>query len=165
MFHKSVAAMAAVVITCSFAHAQTETVKLHSFEDGVVYTKPYTGLKGSWNEEFGFAAPLVTSGKWTLKYNLAYIQTWPLKTEVGPQWTAGATVVYQLMDTGIMPGLYTKAKNNLQGLWQQESGITAKWRMGKLGLVGNAGYIFDYPRNPSAAPKWQVGVSFCYFLK
>jgi len=159
------ASVGAAVFVFGVAAASTDEIKWHGFDEGSLYTKPYTGLKGSWNEEFGVAAPLATYGRWTFKYNLAYIQTWPLKTEVGPQWTAGGTVVYQLTDSGLKPGLYTKAKNNLQGLWQEESGLTAKWKLGQFGLVGNAGYIFDYPRDASAKPKWQIGLSLNYYFK
>ena len=157
--------LSTALFLCVTAAAKADDFKFHPFEDGSIYTKPFTGLKGSWNEEFGVAGPILTSGPWTFKYNLAYIQTWPLKTEVGPQWTAGGTIVYQLSDKGLMPGLYSKAKNNLQGLWQQESGLTAKWRKGEYGLVANAGYIFNYPRDASAKPLWQVGLSLNYYFK
>ena len=155
----------AAIFVCGVASASTDAIQFHSIEDGSIYTKPYTGLKGSWNEEFGVAAPFATYDKWTLKYNVAYIQTWPLKTEVEPIWTEGATVVYQLSDKGVMPGLYTKLKGNQPGPWQQESGLTAKWRTGQFGLVGNAGYVYDYPRDPSAKPLWQIGLSLNYYFK
>jgi len=154
-----------LVAASSAAFADTPQLNFHSFEDGNIYTKPYTGLKGSWNEELGYSAPLVTTGQWTLKYNVAYIQTWPLKTEVEPQWTAGATIVYQLSNQGLQPGLYTKIKSSLDGLWQQETGLTAKYRMGQYGLIGNAGYVLNYPHFTNVKPRWQVGVSFAWYLK
>ena len=146
--------------------ALADDIQFHSLGDGSIYEKPFTNLKGQWNNESGFAAPLLTSGPWVAKYNVAYIQTYPLKWKVGPQWTAGGTIVYELdKKAKIVPGLYTKAKNNLQGLWQEETGFTARTRVGRYGLVFNAGYLFDYPYHSDARPKWQIGLSLNYYFK
>lgn len=165
MLNRSTAALIATAFVFAIGgRASADEIKFHSINDGSVYDKPFTNLKGQWNNEFGVGAPLVTTGPWVAKWNLAYIQTFPLKSSVKPQWTAGGTIVYEFGGKPVVPGLYSKIKNNLQGLWQQESGFTARTRVGQYGLVFNAGYIFDYPRNNHAAPKWQIGLNFNYYF-
>ncbi len=146
--------------------AMADDIKFHSIGDGSVYEKPLTNLQGKWQNEIGVAAPLATSGPWTLKYNIAYLQTFPLKTKVGPLWTSGIGLVYEFDKTSVVKsGIYTKTKNDLFGTWVQESGYTARTRMGQYGLVLNAGYIFKYPFSSHAGPKWQVGLALNYYFK
>ena len=146
--------------------AQADDLKFHPITDGAVYVKPFTNLKGKWNNEYGISVPLITSGNAILKYNIGYVQTYPLAWKAAPQWTAGTTLVYEFDKSGnIKSGVYSKIKNNLLGVWQQESGYTARTRVGRYGIVFNAGYIWNYPYDSSAAPKWQLGLSLNYHFK
>ena len=167
MFNRNyMAALSAACLLAVAGNAMGDDLKFHPIGDGSIYEKPFTNLYGKWNSETGIAAPLATDGNFVFKYNLAYIQTFPLKWKVGPQWTAGAAIVYEFdKKSAVKSGIYTKAKNNLQGLWQEESGYTARTRMGQYGLVLNAGYLWNYPYKSHQGPLWQVGLSLNYYFK
>jgi hypothetical protein len=139
--------------------------KFHSLDSGYIYTKPASDLDGKWKEEFGVGAPFLTGKNWLVKWNAAYSHSFPKAFNVAPAWTTGATVVYELAQGPVIPGIYTKIKNNLDGLWQQESGFTALSGIGRVGLVFSAGYIFAYPFKSDAAPTWQVSLSAQFRFK
>ncbi len=166
-FRPCAALLAAALSTSLLNIARADDWKFHGIGDGNIYTKPYTNLQGKWKEEFGIAAPLLTNGPWVVKWNVGYLQTYPLKWKEPQLWTAGVTAVYEFGNRKdqIRPGLYTKLKKDDPGRWQQETGLTARTRFGRYGLTGNLGYIFEYPRHADAIPKWQAGVSFCWYFK
>ncbi len=165
MLNRSTAVLLATASLFAIAgKASADEVKTHTPMEGSFYEKVQTDLVGKWKNELGFSAPLATSGPWVVKYNIAYVQTFPLKSKVIPNWTAGATLAYEFLGHPIVPGIYTKVKNNLQGLWQHETGFTVRTKVSGYSLVFNAGYLFDYPRDSHAAPKWQLGLAFNYPL-
>jgi hypothetical protein len=152
--------LSAIILMGLVAGASGQTWQFHSpLSDGYVYTKPATDLDGHWKEEFGIGAPLLTGGPWLFKWNAAYVHNFPNAFNVAPAWTAGVTAVYELAQGKVIPGLYTKTKNNLLGLWQQESGFTALTSVYNVGLVFSAGYIYSYPFKSDAGPLWQVSLS------
>jgi len=150
-------------------------------ESASIYEKPFTNLFGKWSNEVGFTVPILTDSPVVVKLNMGYIQSYPLKWDDRPQFSTGAAVVYEFTQSQpqVVPGLYTKVRYNLLGLWQQESGFTARTRMGQCGLVFNAGYVLNYPvgfhydaqcPNQSApifhgAAQWQVGLSLNFYFK
>jgi len=157
-------AATALAVTAVNASAADDW-KFHSFDDGYVYTKSATDLDGKWKEEFGVGAPFLTGGAWLVKWNAAYVHEFPKAFNVGPSWTTGATAVYELAQGKVIPGIYTKIKNNLDGVWQQETGFTALSTVGHVGLGLTTGYVFAYPYKSSAGPMWQSALTIQFMFK
>lgn len=167
MIKRSFLASASIIGILGVASvAQADDIKYHSITDGSIYVKPYTNMKGQWNNEYGYQAKIASSGNASFKVNIAYVQTYPLVWKSPSQWSAGGTLEYVFDKSGnVTSGIYTKIQNDLVGLWQQESGYMAHTKLGKIGVTFNAGYIWDYPYNSSDAPKWNVGLTFSYKFK
>lgn len=151
--------LGAVLLGGAATSAFADDSGFHSLSDAYVYDKPSNDLDGKWKDEIGVGSQFYTKGPWLIKWNAGYVHTFPKAFNVAPGWTVGASAVYELMRGPVIPGLYTKTKNNLNGEWQQEFGVTALSKVGKVGLVFQAGYVAAYPWKFDIAPTWQVSVS------
>ena len=140
------------------AVAQTKT---YSVNDGSFYVKEKTNLRGNLQLETGFSAPLLKSGNLSFAANGAYVQSLDnLWKNNG--WTVGLTAGYNLKRGW---AAYTKAKTDLAGNWQQETGLRLNlFHTSTYAVAANAGYIVDYPVKTDASPKWTMGVTVSFPL-
>ena len=161
---------AALPLLCSSALAQdagyTGKLKFYSLGDCSIYTKSWNDLDSHWKQDVGITGLVAAAGRFRLRYSFAYLQQYPLKDKVLPMWSTYGMISYSLTNQSVEPALYTKTKSNLEGLWQQETGIMVKlYKSGHLTIVNNYGYVVYYPFLEHPLPHWQAAVSFQYSLK
>lgn len=58
---------------------------------------------------------------------------------------------------------YTKLKSNFRGLWQQETGLSARFLTdGRLSLGGNVAWLDNYPIESPYPANWTAGLTLAY---
>ena len=139
--------------------------KTYSLNDGALYVKEKTNLRGNLGLETGYSVPLASHGNVSLSGNVAFVQN--VNNLFGDtSWTVGLAAGYRLNSAW---SVYTKTATNLTGTWTQETGVRINiLRTKNYSVTANTGYVFSYPFKNGERPNWTTGLTVSFpvrFLK
>lgn len=143
------------------ASAQS-TNKTFNLNDGALYLKQKTNLRGTLALESGYAVPVFRSGNIVFSANVAYVQDFssPWKKN---NWESGVTANYRLSRDW---SVYTKTLTNFTGSWSQETGVKKNlYRTKNYTVSANVGNVFGHPFRNKAKNSWTFGVTVSFPVK
>jgi len=142
-----------------------ELTFIKSLKDVQLSLKPKYNMVCAWDQEFGIQATMLRYGSFCEATNFCYDPTYPIDLDKKPRFSVGFQVVYTFTTLPSKLGIYTKSKNNLVGLWKQETGLTGRLYSSRSFIVSaNVACVFNYPESSHQKPQWLGLVNFQFPL-